>query len=200
MAKRISPDEGKTRFEQGDALFVDIRDPASFAAGHLRGAVHLTQANVEPFLADTAAEKPLVIYCYHGNSSQGAADWLSEQGFNDVVSLDGGYEVLRQRFPDEMTIVLQNKFWDLNVTDVGFSVGLSFNQRSSHLVVPFSAITAFVDPAVDFGLQFQATVEGLEPTETDDPENDGAEQGDGPPVVESEDGSNVVTVDFGRKK
>jgi len=40
----------------------------------------------------------------------------------------------------------------------------------------------------------------LEPTETDDPENDGAEQGDGPPVVESEDGSNVVTVDFGRKK
>ena len=100
MAKRISPDEGKTRFEQGDALFVDIRDPASFAAGHLRGAVHLTQANVEPFLANTAPEKPLVIYCYHGNSSQGAADWLSEQGFNDVVSLDGGYEVLRQRFPE----------------------------------------------------------------------------------------------------
>ncbi len=41
-----------------------------------------------------------MIYCYHGNSSQGAADWLSEQGFSDVVSLDGGYEVLRQRFPE----------------------------------------------------------------------------------------------------
>lgn len=96
----IDPRDAHALLEQGDALFVDIRDPASFAAGHLRGAVHLTQANVEPFLADTAPEKPLVIYCYHGNSSQGAADWLAEQGFSDVVSLDGGYEVLRQRFPE----------------------------------------------------------------------------------------------------
>ncbi len=100
MATRISPAEGKQRFEQGDALFVDIRDPASFAAGHLRGAVHLTQSNVEPFLTTTAPEQPLVIYCYHGNSSQGAADWLSEQGFRDVVSLDGGYEGLRQQYPE----------------------------------------------------------------------------------------------------
>ena len=52
---------------------------------------------------------------------------------------------LKQRFPDEMTIVLQNKFWDLKVTEQGFSVGLSFNQIPSTLVVPFSAITAFVD-------------------------------------------------------
>ena len=63
-------------------------------------AIYAAPSTVEPFLADTAAEKPLVIYCYHGNSSQGAADWLSEQGFSDVVSLDGGYEVLRQRFPE----------------------------------------------------------------------------------------------------
>ncbi|MCG8394148.1 MAG: thiosulfate sulfurtransferase GlpE [Pseudomonadales bacterium] len=102
MATRISPDEGKARFDQGDTLFVDIRDPASFAAGHLRGAVHLTQANVDLFLANTSREHPLVIYCYHGNSSQGAADWLDEQGFADVVSLDGGYEVFRQQFPDTL--------------------------------------------------------------------------------------------------
>ena len=107
---------------------------------------------------------------------------------------------LRQRFPDEMTIVLQNKFWDLNVTDVGFSVGLSFNKISSHLVVPFSAITAFVDPAVDFGLQFQATVADMGPAPTEHPENDGTEQGDDAAVEGAEDGSNVVTVDFGRKK
>ena len=100
MAKRISPDEGKTRFEQGNALFVDIRDPASFAAGHLRGAVHLTQANVDQFLANTAPDHALVVYCYHGNSSQNAADWLGEQGFSDVVSLDGGYDVFRQQFPE----------------------------------------------------------------------------------------------------
>ena len=107
---------------------------------------------------------------------------------------------LRERFPDEMTIVLQNKFWDLAVTDEGFQVGLSFNQIPAKLVIPFSAITAFVDPAVDFGLQFQATVADMMPEAHEDAENDGAEQGDGPPVAESDDGSNVVTVDFGRKK
>ncbi|EKF75738.1 rhodanese domain-containing protein [Alcanivorax hongdengensis A-11-3] len=100
MATRISPQQGKAAFDEGDALFVDIRDPASYAAGHLRGALHLTQANVEPFLADTARERPLVIYCYHGNSSQGAADWLTEQGFRRVVSLDGGYEHFRTAYPE----------------------------------------------------------------------------------------------------
>jgi hypothetical protein len=105
---------------------------------------------------------------------------------------------LRERFPDEMTIVLQNKFWDLNVTEDGFSVGLSFNQMPSKLVIPFDAITAFVDPAVDFGLQFQAQVPDA-PLGHDDAENDSPEQG-ARPDVSSEDGSNVVTVDFGRKK
>ena len=100
---------------------------------------------------------------------------------------------LSQRFPDEMTIVLQNKFWDLNVTDEGFSVGLTFNQIPANLVVPFSAITAFVDPAVDFGLQFQAVMP--------EDEIDGFDDGDDDePIVGADDGSNVVTVDFGRKK
>ncbi|GAA0273000.1 SspB family protein [Alteraurantiacibacter aestuarii] len=108
---------------------------------------------------------------------------------------------LRERFPDEMTIVLQNKFWDLNVTDHGFSVGLSFNQRPADLVIPFAAITAFVDPAVDFGLQFQAAASDIEPTDHDEPENDGGEiVEDKPDGATAEDGSNVVTVDFGRKK
>ena len=107
---------------------------------------------------------------------------------------------LRERFPDEMTIVLQNKFWDLGVDEHGFTVGLSFNQVPCKLDVPFSAITAFVDPAVDFGLQFQAAVSDMAPAPHEDAENDGTEPGDEPPVAESEDGSNVVTVDFGRKK
>ncbi|WP_338467728.1 ClpXP protease specificity-enhancing factor SspB [Novosphingobium sp. ZN18A2] len=106
---------------------------------------------------------------------------------------------LRERFPDEMTIVLQNKFWDLKVDEEGFSVGLSFNQKAETLVIPFSAITAFVDPAVDFGLQFQAVSAEGEPEPHDDAENDSPEQRERP-NVESEDGSNVVTVDFGRKK
>ena len=106
---------------------------------------------------------------------------------------------LRERFPDEMTIVLQNKFWDLNVREDGFSVGLSFNQIPAALDIPYSAITQFVDPAVDFGLQFQATVADMSPEQHEAPENDEAEQADRPAVTDSDDGSNVVTVDFGRK-
>ena len=109
-------------------------------------------------------------------------------------------DALRERFPDEMTIVLQNKFWDLGVDDHGFTVGLSFNAVPSKLDIPFSAITAFVDPAVDFGLQFQATVADMAPEPHEDAENDGSDGNDHPAVVDSEDGSNVVTVDFGRKK
>lgn len=106
---------------------------------------------------------------------------------------------LSERFPDEMTIVLQNKFWDLKVEEDLFSVGLSFNQIPATLVVPYAAITQFVDPAVDFGLQFQATVADMAPTPTEDPDNDEVEQGDAAGVAK-DDGSNVVTVDFGRKK
>ena len=102
---------------------------------------------------------------------------------------------LRERFPDEMTIVLQNKFWDLNVGEEHFSVGLSFNQMPSKLVVPYSAITAFVDPAVDFGLQFQAVLDDdAQPHEQ--AENDAPD----PAATTSDDGSNVVTVDFGKRK
>ncbi len=98
------------------------------------------------------------------------------------------------RFPDEMTIVLEHRYWDLSVRDDGFSVGLSFNQVGSMLHIPFAAITAFVDPSVDFGLQFQ-----VEAGEADRPDHDDAEN-DAPAPVTSDDGSNVVTVDFGRRK
>ena len=107
---------------------------------------------------------------------------------------------LRERFPDEMTIVLQNKFWDLSVRDDGFTVGLSFNQIPAKLSIPFAAITAFVDPAVDFGLQFQAVAADAAPPAHEDAENDGKERSDKPAVGESDDGSNVVKVDFGHKK
>jgi hypothetical protein len=93
-----------------------------------------------------------------------------------------------------MTIVLENRFWDLSVRSDGFSVGLSFNQVGSMLHVPFAAITAFVDPSVDFGLQFQVDEVEQSPAPHDAAENDQ------PVAVGSDDGSNVVTVDFGRKK
>ena len=104
---------------------------------------------------------------------------------------------LMERFPDEMTIVLQHRFWDLKVDAERFSVGLSFNQIPTTLTIPFAAITGFHDPAVNFELRFQAQEgpEGPEPHET--AENDGPTA---KPTGGGEDGSNVVSVDFKRKK
>ena len=63
---------------------------------------------------------------------------------------------LRREFPEEMPIILQNAFWDLEVGEIGFSVSLSFNQVQQRLTVPFDAITIFLDPPASFRLQFQA--------------------------------------------
>ena len=101
---------------------------------------------------------------------------------------------LAQRFPDEMTIVIQHRYWDLKVTDQQFSVGLSFGGVASILTVPFAAVTDFVDPAVDFSLKFQALGDDDGHEVHDDPHNDS------PLVAPVEDGSNVVSVDFTRKK
>lgn len=102
---------------------------------------------------------------------------------------------LIERFPDEMTIVLQHRFWDLKVDDERFSVGLSFNQVPAILTIPFSAITGFHDPAVNFELRFQAQ-EG-----PDGPEPHEEAENDGPSAAKpADDGSNVVSVDFKRKK
>ena len=102
---------------------------------------------------------------------------------------------LIERFPDEMTIVMQNRYWDLTVDDERFSVGLSFNQVPSKLVIPYSAITGFHDPAVNFELRFQAQEDPNDTTEIHD-----AAEHDGPIAQPVEDGSNVVSVDFKRKK
>ena len=63
---------------------------------------------------------------------------------------------LRQQYPGRMTIVLQHQFWDLTVDDDGFEVGLSFGGVPERVAVPFEAVTAFFDPAVQFGFQFEA--------------------------------------------
>jgi len=64
---------------------------------------------------------------------------------------------LLAQYPDEMTIILQHQFWDLEVTEDRFEVGLSFGGIPERLVVPFHAIKSFFDPSVQFGLQFDAS-------------------------------------------
>lgn len=62
---------------------------------------------------------------------------------------------LLAQYPEEMTIILQNQFWDLQVTNDAFDVGLSFSGVPERLTVPFAAIKSFYDPSVQFGLQFE---------------------------------------------
>ena len=101
---------------------------------------------------------------------------------------------LTERFPDEMTIVLQHRFWDLKVEEDAFSVGLSFGGSPASLHVPFAAVTQFHDPAVEFALTFHANEADVPREEHEDAQND-------VPLAEpSEDGTNVVSVDFTRKK
>ena len=100
---------------------------------------------------------------------------------------------LADRFPEEMTIVIQHRFWDLKVEKDAFSVGLSFGGVPATWRVPFAAVTDFVDPAVDFSLKFQANASESVHQDHEQAENDA-------PVAEAEDGTNVVSVDFTRKK
>jgi len=69
-------------------------------------------------------------------------------------------DFLHTRYPDELTIVLQHQFWDLEVEDDFFSVTLSFNKVGQRIVVPFAALTSYADPSVKFGLQFGQTKQG----------------------------------------
>jgi len=95
---------------------------------------------------------------------------------------------LIERYPDEMTIVIQHRYWDLAIDDNGFQIGLSFNQVPAKLRIPYGAITGFVDPAVSFALQFAPK----------DGELDAAPEPEPPAPIEP--GSNVVTFDRFRKK
>ncbi|MBT2339191.1 MULTISPECIES: thiosulfate sulfurtransferase GlpE [Pseudomonas] len=98
--KRIPPDQAKAMREQG-AVVVDVRDPATFAALHISGSKHLDNHSIADFIRAADPDAPVVVVCYHGNSSQSAAAYLVSQGFSDVYSLDGGFELWRTVYPEE---------------------------------------------------------------------------------------------------
>lgn len=96
--KHIDISGTKVLIEQGATVF-DIRDPVSFENGHIAGASHLTNDNIQQSITQTATDKPVIVYCYHGISSQQAAQYFVAQGFEDVYSMDGGFEAWRQTEP-----------------------------------------------------------------------------------------------------
>jgi hypothetical protein len=127
-------------------------------------------------------------------------------GHPDVVMPDH----LRQRYPREMTIVLQYQFWDLDVREDGFAVTLTFNNVSERLSVPFEAVIAFADPSVRFGLQFEAGEEEAtgesetpqEPASNESSSEEAPTEGEPGEEAGSEggEGEKIVTLDKFRKK
>jgi thiosulfate sulfurtransferase len=99
MFKRISIQQAEELQQNASAIVVDIRDPQSYANGHIPGAIHLTNDNVAEFIEQTDKTRPVVVVCYHGNSSQPAAQFLAEQGFEQVFSMDGGFEAWKLQYP-----------------------------------------------------------------------------------------------------
>lgn len=91
----------KAKLEEGETLFVDVRDPNSHSAARIPGAVPVNNANIADFLAETDRDRDIVVYCYHGNSSRGATQYLQEQGFSSVVSMSGGFEAWRPVYDAE---------------------------------------------------------------------------------------------------
>lgn len=97
---RISIESAKEKFEAKDTIFLDIRDPNSFQHGHIPGAQHLGDHNVTEYIESADKSKAHVIYCYHGNSSQGGTGYFLENGFSDVQSMDGGFTQWEASYPD----------------------------------------------------------------------------------------------------
>ncbi|MDH3443686.1 MAG: thiosulfate sulfurtransferase GlpE [Deltaproteobacteria bacterium] len=98
---QIQIHEAKIKFDSKECLFVDIRDPGSYGAAHIPGAVHLDDGNVQEFIQNTDKHAQLVVYCYHGNSSLGAVAYFKENGFSNVASMSGGFEAWRQVYEQE---------------------------------------------------------------------------------------------------
>ena len=93
--KRISTQQAKTLLDDNAATLVDIRDQQSFLTSRIDTAIHLHNDNLDSFIAQAPLDKPLIVYCYHGNSSQGAGQFLVEKSFSEVYSMDGGFEEWR---------------------------------------------------------------------------------------------------------
>lgn len=107
---------------------------------------------------------------------------------------------LRERYPESITIVLQNWFEDLSVRTDGFSVTLSFNNNPERLSVPFDAVQSFVDPSVEFGLRFE-TIDEKDETVVAAPElaDEAPMVEDADPAAEQKSDAEIVSLDKFRK-
>ena len=94
----ISIDDAKSLIDSRDVNILDIRDPDTYRAANIDLSVNISGDNIEDFMASSDKAVALIVYCYHGNSSKGAADYFSSQGYTEVYSMDGGFEQWRAKY------------------------------------------------------------------------------------------------------
>lgn len=93
MYKQVTYKEVVDLMGQGNLIVADVRDKNSFENAHIPDAIHLSVAALNEFCQVTSLDTPILVYCYHGVSSQSVAQHLVDQGFTRVYSLIGGFEI-----------------------------------------------------------------------------------------------------------
>lgn len=96
---RIGHPQADALLQRSGVQVLDVRDAESYLKGHIEGAQNVSTRNLGDFIGSADKNAPVLVYCYHGNSSQEYAKILVNFGFSDVSSLDGGYEAWRNRPP-----------------------------------------------------------------------------------------------------
>ncbi len=91
MFKRISARDAATLISDNAAQIVDTRDEMSYLHMYLQCALNLNTTKLQAFIESADIDKPVIVYCYHGISSQSAAEFLCQKGFEEVYSLEGGF-------------------------------------------------------------------------------------------------------------
>ena len=96
MFKQLSCQEAEEVISEGHLVIADVRDIDSYNEGHIQGAVHLSMPMLQDFCETADKSQSILVYCYHGITSQSVAQHLIEPGFVRVYSLVGGFEVWKE--------------------------------------------------------------------------------------------------------
>lgn len=105
--KHINVEQAKAMMESGDVCVVDIRDEQVFNQAHIPNSMHLHGGVMTQFLQETDEETPVIVTCYHGISSQPAAQYIAEQGYTQVYSLDGGFTQWQNTYPTDTASIAE---------------------------------------------------------------------------------------------
>jgi len=98
MYKQLDCHDAAELLKNHNVVLADVRDSESYQNEHIPNAIHLSMSKLQDFCLQSDKTSPVLVYCHHGISSQSAAQHLVDQGFQDVYSLTGGYELWKKHY------------------------------------------------------------------------------------------------------